>query len=151
MIKSNPPFWEEKSLVDMSHDEWESLCDRCGKCCLLKLQDDDEETSVYYTNIACNLFDKESGNCADYQNRVERVSSCVQLTQNNLSDLAWMPASCAYRRVMDGRGLPKWHHLITGNKRSIHDQNQSVLGRVVWENEVDEEDLEEHIVTWPLK
>ncbi|MCL4112508.1 UNVERIFIED_CONTAM: hypothetical protein GTU68_039418 [Idotea baltica] len=138
----------------MNRDEWESLCDHCGKCCLLKLQDDeadDAEESVYYTNVICNLFDKSDGHCTDYWNREERVPTCIRLTQDNLADLEWMPPSCTYRRVMEGRGLPKWHHLISGDKNTIHEKNQSVLGRVVFENEVDEEELEEHIVTWPLK
>ena len=148
------PFWQSKSLTEMNRDEWESLCDHCGKCCLLKLQDDDasdEEESVYYTNVICNLFDKSDGHCSDYWNREERVPTCIRLTQDNLAELEWMPPSCSYRRVMEGRGLPKWHHLITGDKNTIHLKNKSVLGRVVFESAVDEEDLEEHIVTWPLK
>jgi len=139
----------------MNRDEWESLCDHCGKCCLLKLQSEeaeaDEADSVYYTNVICNLFDKNDGHCTDYWNRETRVPSCVRLTQDNLEDLEWMPPSCSYRRIMEGQGLPKWHHLITGDKNSIHAMNKSVLGRVVFENEINEEELEEHIVTWPLK
>jgi len=153
MTKSKP-FWKEKSLSEMSRDEWESLCDHCGKCCLLKLQDEEvqeDEDSVYYTNVICNLFDKSNGHCSDYWNREERVPTCIRLTQDNLSDLEWMPPSCSYKRVMEGRGLAQWHHLITGNKNTIHEKNKSVLGRVVFENEVSEENLEEHIVTWPLK
>ena len=153
-------FWQTKSLTEMNRDEWESLCDHCGKCCLLKLQGeveeneediDDVEDPVYYTNVICNLFDKSDGHCTDYWNREERVPTCIRLTQENLADLEWMPPTCSYRRVMEGQGLPKWHHLITGDKNTIHEKNKSVLGRVVFENEVDEEDLEEHIVTWPLK
>ena len=153
MTKSKP-FWKEKSLSEMSRDEWESLCDHCGKCCLLKLQDEEvqeDEDSVYYTNVICNLFDKSNGHCSDYWNREERVPTCIRLTQDNLSDLEWMPPSCSYKRVMEGRGLAQWHHLITGNKNTIHEKNKSVLGRVVFENEVSEENLEKHIVTWPLK
>ena len=153
-MSNTKPFWKTKSLSEMDRDEWESLCDHCGKCCLLKLQDDDatdEEESVYYTNVVCNLFDKSDGHCTDYWNREERVPTCIRLTQDNLSDLEWMPPSCSYKRVMEGRGLAQWHHLITGDKNTIHEKNKSVLGRVVFENEVDEEDLEEYIVTWPLK
>lgn len=153
-IKKNP-FWETKTLTEMNRSEWESLCDHCGKCCLLKLQDEeadnDEMDSVYYTNVVCNLFDKNDGHCTDYWNREELVPTCIRLTQDNLADLEWMPPSCSYRRIMEGRGLPKWHHLITGDKKTIHEMNKSVLGRVVFENEVNEQDLEEHIVTWPLK
>ena len=154
MSNNTLPFWQNKSLTEMNRDEWESLCDHCGKCCLLKLQDDkasDEEESVYYTNVICNLFDKSDGHCTDYWNREERVPTCIKLTQDNLADLEWMPPSCSYKRVMEGRGLAKWHHLITGDKNTIHKKSKSVLGRVVFENEVDEKELEEHIVTWPLK
>ena len=158
MTSKTKPFWQTKSLTEMDRDEWESLCDHCGKCCLLKLQDDDsdedeqdEANSVYYTNVICNLFDKNDGHCSDYWNREERVPTCIRLTQDNLADLEWMPPSCSYRRIIEGQGLPSWHHLITGDKNTIHEKNKSVLGRVVFENEVDEEDLEEHIVTWPLK
>lgn len=153
-MSNTKPFWQTTSLAEMNRDEWESLCDHCGKCCLLKLQDDDtsdEEESVYYTNVICNLFDKSDGHCTDYWNREERVPTCIRLTQDNLADLEWMPPSCSYKRVMEGRGLAKWHHLITGDKKTIHEKNKSVLGRVVFENEVDEDELEEHIVTWPLK
>ncbi|MEH6458035.1 MAG: YcgN family cysteine cluster protein [Cocleimonas sp.] len=169
-MSNTKPFWQSKSLTEMNRDEWESLCDHCGKCCLLKLQDDEDDDeksstqshadsftqkdtdgSVYYTNVVCDLFDKDDGHCTDYWNREERVPTCIRLTQDNLADLAWMPPSCSYKRVMEGRGLAKWHHLITGDKNTIHEKNQSVLGRVVFENEVDEDDLEEHIVTWPLK
>jgi len=146
------PFWQTKSLTEMHRDEWESLCDHCGKCCLLKLQDaEDDEESVYYTNVVCNLFDKDDGHCTDYWNRETLVPSCLRLTQDNLSSLEWMPPSCSYRRIMEGRGLASWHHLITGDKNTIHEKNKSVLGKVVFEKDVNDEELEEHIVTWPLK
>ena len=99
----------------------------------------------------CDLFDKGSGDCADYDNRQALIPGCVRLTQDNLADLAWMPPSCSYRRIMEGRGLPKWHHLITGDSQSVHHQKKSVLGRVVFEHEIEEDELEEHIITWPLK
>lgn len=159
MNNNTAPFWQKKSLTEMTRDEWESLCDHCGKCCLVKLQGEDdssnenneESTSIYYTNAVCNLFNKNEGQCSDYANRLERVPSCVRFTQDNLEDLIYMPLSCAYRRLMEGRDLADWHHLISGDKNTIHQQKKSVLGRVVFEDEVDEEELEEHIVTWPLK
>ncbi len=143
-------FWKDKKLTEMSREEWESLCDHCGKCCLTKLEDEDD-SSVYYTNIICNLFDVKVGGCADYWNRETLVPTCLRLTQDNLDTIEWMPPSCAYRRIMEGRGLAKWHHLVSGNKKTIHKTGNSVLGRVVFEKDVDEEYLEEHIVTWPLK
>ena len=147
-------FWEEKKLTEMSRDEWESLCDHCGKCCLLKLQDEDSENddaeSVYYTDVVCNLFDKKDGHCTDYWNREELVPTCIKLTQDNLDDIEWLPPSCAYRRVLEGRGLADWHHLISGDKNTIHETGNSAIGRVVFEKDVDEDELEEHIVEWPL-
>jgi len=160
MTENKQVFWQTKSLTEMNRDEWESLCDHCGKCCLVKLQDDSDDEhnteehaqgSVYYTNVICNLFDKSNGHCTDYWNRETLVPTCLRLTQDNLAELEWMPPSCSYRRVMEGRGLPSWHHLITGDKSTIHEKNKSVLGRVVFENEVDENNLEEHIITWPLR
>jgi len=144
-------FWKEKKLSEMSREEWESLCDHCGKCCLTKLEDEDEAGSIYYTNIVCDLFDNSDGSCTDYKNRETLVPTCLRLTQDNLDQIEWLPPSCAYRRVMEGRGLAKWHHLVSGDKNTIHETGNSVLGRVVFENEVNEDELEEHIVTWPLK
>jgi uncharacterized cysteine cluster protein YcgN (CxxCxxCC family) len=144
-------FWKEKSLTQMSREEWESLCDHCGKCCLMKLEDEDDEGSIYYTSIVCDLFNKDDGSCTDYLNREKLVPTCLRLTQDNLEQIEWMPPSCAYRRVIEGRGLAKWHHLVSGDKKSIHETGNSVLDRVVFEKYVDEDDLEEYIVTWPLK
>ncbi len=135
----------------MSHEEWESLCDHCGKCCLMKLEDEDDEGSIYYTSIVCDLFNKDDGSCTNYLNREKLVPTCLRLTQDNLEQIEWMPPSCAYRRVIEGRGLAKWHHLVSGDKKSIHETGNSVLGRVVFEKYIDEDDLEEYIVTWPLK
>lgn len=151
-------FWEEKSLTEMSREEWESLCDHCGKCCLLKLQDDDEEDeaqSVYYTDIVCNLFDENDGHCTDYWNRETLVPTCLRLTQDNLEAIEWLPPSCAYRRVMEGQGLADWHHLVSGDKNTIHETGHSVLGKVVLDRQVNSEEdeeypYEEHIVQWPL-
>lgn len=149
-------FWEEKSLAEMSREEWESLCDHCGKCCLMKLENadadenDDEAYSVYYTDIVCDLFDKADGHCTDYWNRETLVPTCLRLTQDNLEQIEWLPPSCAYRRIMEGRGLASWHHLISGDKKTIHETGHSVLGKVVFEKEINEEELEEHIVEWPL-
>ena len=142
-------FWEEKTLAEMSRDEWESLCDHCGKCCLVKLEDDDEANSIYYTNVVCDLFNKQDGHCTDYHNRETLVPTCIRLTQDNLKDIAWLPPSCAYRRIFEGQGLEDWHHLISGDKNTIHQTGNSALGKVVFEKDVGDE-LEEHIVEWPL-
>jgi len=144
------PFWETKTLTEMSREEWESLCDHCGKCCLMKLEDEDEARSVYYTDIVCDLFDMKNGHCSDYWHRETRVPTCLRLTQDNLDLIEWLPPSCAYRRIMEGQGLADWHHLISGDKATIHETGHSVLGKVVFEKDVNEEDLEEHIVEWAL-
>ncbi len=144
-------FWNEKKLSEMTREEWESLCDHCGKCCLMKLEDEDDEGSVYYTNIICNFFNKDDGSCTDYWNREKLVPTCLRLTQDNLDQIEWLPSSCAYRRIMEGRGLAKWHHLVSGDKNTIHKTGNSVLGRVVFEKDINENDVEEYIVTWPLK
>ena len=145
-------FWEKKSLSQMSRDEWESLCDHCGKCCLMKLQDEgDASGTVYYTDIVCHLFNPENGQCTDYWNREELVPSCLRLTRDNLDQIEWMPPSCAYRRILEGRGLASWHHLVSGDKQTIHQAGNSVLGKVVFEKDVNESELEEHIVEWPLE
>ncbi|HIP94826.1 MAG TPA: YcgN family cysteine cluster protein [Leucothrix sp.] len=149
-----PAFWKTKSLIEMSREEWESLCDHCGKCCLIKLQDsndeNDEALSVYYTNIVCNLFDMQTGHCSDYQNRETLVPTCLRLTQDNLEQIEWLPPSCAYRCIMEGRGLADWHHLVSGDKNTIHQTGNSVLRKIVFEKDTEEEQLEEHIVEWPL-
>jgi uncharacterized cysteine cluster protein YcgN (CxxCxxCC family) len=164
------PFWKTKTLSEMSREEWESLCDHCGKCCLLKLQDEEDDTSnhaahtVYYTNIVCDLFDKQTGHCTDYWNRETRVPSCLRLTRKNLDQINWLPPSCAYRRIMEGQGLPDWHHLVSGDTNTIHESGHSVLGKVIFEKDVakdsantdddqdhDTQSYEEHIVEWPLE
>ena len=137
----------------MTREEWESLCDHCGKCCLMKLEDASEEDaarSVYYTDIVCDLFNQKDGSCTDYWNREELVPTCLRLTQENLDQIEWLPPSCAYRRIMEGRGLASWHHLISGDKNTIHKTGHSVLGKTVFEKDVDGDELEEHIVEWPL-
>ena len=149
-------FWEEKTLTEMSRSEWESLCDHCGKCCLMKLQDEDDEAqSVYFTDIVCDLFNKKDATCTDYWNRETRVPTCLKLTQNNLDQIEWLPPSCSYRSIMEGRGLPDWHHLVSGSKQTIHETGNSILGKIVFEKDVEvdsngEQSYEEHIVEWPL-
>jgi len=154
MEASALPFWKTKKLTEMTRKEWESLCDHCGKCCLIKLADEDEAEdeaqSVYYTNIVCDLFDMQTGHCTDYQNRETLVPTCLRLTQDNLDQIEWLPLSCAYRRIMEGRGLADWHHLVSGDKKTIHQTGNSVLEKVVFEKDINEEELEEHIVEWPL-
>ena len=142
------PFWKLKSLEDMTRQEWESLCDGCGKCCLVQLEDEDTGMRLT-TDIACRLFDPETCRCKDYANRKAKVDDCVILTPDNVRQLDWMPKTCAYRLVAKGEDLPDWHPLITGQAVSTHEAGISVRRQVVSEDEFDEVDWDKHIVEWP--
>ncbi len=141
------PFWDHKSLAEMTPAEWESLCDQCGKCCMHKLEDEDTG-KVYYTDIACRLLDTDSCRCSDYEHRLERVHDCVQLRQENVTELDWLPETCAYRRVSEGRGLADWHPLISGDQLSVLRAGKSVRGRCISEYSVAEDDYQDHIIRW---
>lgn len=141
------PFWERKTLAQMSSDEWESLCDGCGRCCLIKLRDDADE-QVYYTNVVCDLFVEQSCQCSHYTERHERVPECIQFDASDLQQLDWLPHSCAYRRLSEGRGLADWHPLVSGTRRSVGDAGISVKGRIIREQHVHPDDLEEFIIRW---
>jgi uncharacterized cysteine cluster protein YcgN (CxxCxxCC family) len=145
------PFWQTKSLREMSRAEWESLCDGCGRCCLIKLED--EATSrVYYTDVACRLFDGERCGCKDYAHRRARVSDCVKLTPAKAHDFGWLPPTCAYRRLAEGRGLAWWHPLVSGRPETVAEAGISVRGRLGgFEGKVRVRDYEDHIVNWPLR
>ena len=140
-------FWEQKALAEMSHEEWESLCDGCGKCCLHKLMDEDDDT-VYYTEVACKQLDITQCRCNDYPNRKTLVPDCVELSIEDIEQFSWLPKTCAYRLVKEGKPLPEWHHLITGDPKSIHKARQSIKGRAISEHVVLQEDLEWHIINW---
>ena len=143
-----PPmeFWREKSLEEMSRAEWESLCDGCGRCCLHKLRDADTD-ELSFTNVACRLLDVNTGRCGDYKNRRQHVPDCVQLTPKRLRKLDWLPPSCAYRLVQEGKDLPAWHPLRTGRAESVVEAGVSVAGRCLSEREAGP--LEHHLVDWP--
>lgn len=138
-------FWETKKLVDLNSHEWEQLCDGCGKCCVHKLQDDETE-DVFFTSVACDLFDPMTCKCSDYSNRINKVSMCIQVSLETPNVFEWLPKSCAYKVLNDGGKLPSWHHLITGDRETIHEKNESVLGKVILESDLDEdESLEDYI------
>ncbi len=139
------PFWRTKSLTEMDAAEWESLCDGCGQCCLHKLQDVDTD-EIALTDVACRLLDLESCRCGDYPNRSVQVPDCVQLTPGNAGALAWMPTSCAYRRLANGQTLDWWHPLVSGDPETVHAAGISVRGQAVGEDEID--DIEDHVVGW---
>lgn len=142
------PFWKMKTLAQMTPAEWESLCDGCGKCCLVKLVDEDTETR-FDTDIACKLFDGSTCRCKDYKNRKTIVPDCVILTTATIGQLSWIPKTCAYRLLSEGKDLPDWHPLVTGDPDSTHKAGFSVRNMTVPEGEIDEVDYQNHIVEWP--
>ena len=123
------PFWKTKTLSQMSAAEWESLCDGCGKCCLSKIEDEDT-AEIFYTSVICKLFNEGSCRCTDYANRSIKVPDCVTLDVQNVSELSWLPSTCAYKLVMDGQDLYPWHHLVCGNPEEVHRQGISVRGKI---------------------
>ncbi len=139
------PFWERKSLAEMNQTEWESLCDGCARCCLFKIEDSDTG-ELFHTDVVCRYLDLTDGHCECYQQRSIKVPDCVTLTPDNVAALSWMPKTCAYRRLSEGRGLPAWHPLVTGSRQALEDAGISVLGRVISEDGVD--DIDERIVDW---
>ena len=147
MHKNSADFWNNTPLHELSREQWEMLCDGCGKCCLHKLQDEDTN-AVFYTRVACKLLDTKSGGCQDYDHRFSRVPDCMDVSKMLPSEMAWLPTSCAYRLRADNKPLPQWHPLITGQASSVHKEAKSIRGRVVSEVDVDEADLENYIIRW---
>lgn len=141
-----PPFWETKTLEAMTQREWESLCDGCGRCCLHKLRDEDTG-ELSFTNVACRLLDQKTARCRDYANRRRRVPDCISLTPKMVRKSDWLPPSCAYRLLAEGKNLPPWHPLRSGNAGTVIESGASVIGRVV--SEPDAGPLEHHIAEWP--
>lgn len=144
------PFWRAKSLHEMTREEWESLCDGCGRCCLNKLEDWDT-AEIYWTNIACSELDCETCRCKSYDFRFEVVPDCIDLTPEKVLEINWLPPTCAYRLVKEGKDLFDWHPLKTGDPESVHKAGVSVRGRAIPEAGLSVEDYENHIVTWPEK
>lgn len=130
-------FWKRKSLAEMSIAEWESLCDGCALCCLHK-HEDEESGDVYFTDIACRLLDTKSCRCTDYPSRAKKVAGCLVLSADEPEAFHWLPGSCAYRLLYEGRDLPEWHPLRTGDPNSVHDAGISARGKVVSENETEQ-------------
>ncbi len=137
-------FWKTKTLRQMSSSEWEALCDGCGKCCLIKLIDDLSD-DLHYTTVACKLLDCDSCRCGDYNNRKKLVEDCVILSPRLVEELHWMPSTCAYRLIYEGKDLYWWHPLVSGNPNTVHEAGISVKGRAISEREVKDAELPNYI------
>ena len=152
MVRQEIPFWKRKSLNQMTDFEWESLCDGCGRCCLVKLEDAEHSERTYFTDVACRLLDGTTCKCGDYRNRTAKVKDCVRLTPRNVKRLVWLPPTCAYRLLADGGDLYWWHPLVSGDPETVHQAGISVRGRVgASEDDVKDDEIEERIVSWPLR
>ena len=143
---ADAPYWRTKSLEEMTRAEWEALCDGCGRCCLIKLEDEDTG-EIAYTDIACRLLDIGTCRCTHYRQRLRLVPQCVDLTPEQVRTFDWLPSTCAYRLVAEGRDLAWWHPLVSGDPETVHRAGISVRGRVVPERRGD--DPEDRVVTWP--
>jgi uncharacterized protein len=143
-----PPFWKTKALSEMTRQEWESLCDGCGRCCLNKLEDEDTGR-FHYTRAACKLLDLETCRCTDYANRQARVPDCVALTPENVGSLGWLPATCAYRILDEGRNLEWWHPLLSGRQETVAEAGITVTGEAYSEEGITIEELVDHIWRMP--
>jgi uncharacterized cysteine cluster protein YcgN (CxxCxxCC family) len=152
MAADDDPFWRRKPLANMTDSEWESLCDGCGRCCLVKLEDADDSARTYFTDVGCRLLDAQSCRCRDYAHRTAKVKDCVRLTPRNINRIVWLPPTCAYRLLADGHDLYWWHPLVSGDPETVHQAGISVRGKVgACEDEVRDEELEDRIVSWPLR
>ena len=141
------PFWKSKTLHQMSSEEWESLCDGCGRCCLHKLEDDDSG-KIYFTDVVCHYLDEEECTCPHYEDRQSFVSDCLSIKPNWGEKFNWLPSTCAYRLIYEGKDLPVWHPLVSGNRESVHLAGISVRGRTYRDDVVSNDQLFEHVITW---
>jgi uncharacterized cysteine cluster protein YcgN (CxxCxxCC family) len=137
-------FWE-LPLDALNRNEWEALCDGCGRCCLHKLEDD-ETGEVIETNVACRLLDTATARCTDYRHRKAFVPDCLRLTPRLVKQVRWLPETCAYRRRADDRPLPPWHYLLTGSREAMVEAGACVAGKVIPEDEAGP--IEHHMVEW---
>jgi hypothetical protein len=145
MKQQDKPFWQTVALTEMTPQQWESLCDGCGKCCLFKIEDEDSG-EVYVCNVACRLLDLQTCQCKDYPNRKQWVPDCTVLTPDRIGEFHWLPSTCAYRLIAEGKPLPDWHPLVTGEADSTRRAGQSVCGLVISEDEADA--LHLHVTDW---
>lgn len=139
------PFWKTKALADMDVEEWESLCDNCGKCCLHKLEDEDSG-EIIFTSVVCDLIDFNSCRCTRYSERCTLVPDCLDMKADTFTQYHWLPSTCAYRLLFEHKDLPDWHPLVSGHQDSVHEAGISVRSYAIPESQV--KDLTEHIIEW---
>ena len=143
-----PKFWETVPMDDLTRPEWEALCDGCGKCCLNKLEDEDGKVEL--TRVSCRLLDGDNCQCTKYPIRHQFVPECIIMTPKTLEDnMYWLPQTCAYRLVYEGRDLYDWHPLISGDPATVHAAGVSMKGRTIPEDQVHEDDWDDHIIKEP--
>ena len=138
-------FWKTTPIHALDRAQWEALCDGCAKCCLYRLEDTDTR-SIYFTNVCCRYLEQESCRCSDYASRSKNVPDCVHVTLELLRDPYWLPATCAYRLLAEGKDLPWWHPLVSGDPSTVAGSGNSVCGRVV--SELDADSLDQHLIDW---
>ncbi|MEO1205935.1 MAG: YcgN family cysteine cluster protein [Pseudomonadota bacterium] len=139
------PFWRHLKLEEMTADQWESLCDGCGRCCLLKLEDEDTG-EIHLTKLSCRLLNVGTCRCSDYENRHHRVSDCLSINPETVRALSWLPPTCGYRKVAEGRDLSWWHPLVSGDPESVHQAGISVRGWVRNEDHVSDDDWSRYVI-----
>jgi uncharacterized cysteine cluster protein YcgN (CxxCxxCC family) len=148
---TDKPFWQVKTLAQMTPTEWESICDGCGRCCLNKLEEEDTG-KIFYTDVGCRLFDDKTCQCKDYPNRQATVEDCLQLTPEVVPETPWLPPTCGYRLVSEGNDLYWWHPLVSGDPETVHIAGVSVRGRMSGTEEtIPDEELEDHLCDWPME
>ncbi|MCZ6853911.1 MAG: YcgN family cysteine cluster protein [Gammaproteobacteria bacterium] len=140
-------FWQHKTLAELNQEEWESLCDGCGRCCMIKIEDADSG-EVHYTSLTCRLLDLDTCRCTRYPERHKLVADCVELTPFTAARFDWLPVTCAYRRLARGQQLLWWHPLVSGDPRTVHEAGVSVLGKTLPVDSVHADEHEQHIIRW---
>jgi hypothetical protein len=145
MTEPKKPFWERKSLEQMTREEWELLCDGCGRCCLEKLKDEDTG-KVFYTSVACRYLDTWTCKCGPYDERESFVPDCLVIKPEMIRTIDWLPVTCAYRRIIEGKGLEWWHPLVSGDVDTVHQAGISIREKVISAAYVAEEDLDAYII-----
>jgi uncharacterized protein len=143
--ESDIPYWKRKSLQELTREEWEALCDGCARCCIIKFEDEDTK-EIFYTDIVCQYLEMETCQCTRYTDRSWLVPTCLTLSPEMIKTLKWMPETCAYRLIAEGKPLPWWHPLVSGNRETVAQSGASVRGIVISESEVLPDELEDHII-----